>query len=325
MKTTLLALAATAASLLTASTTSAQVATVPGGNFDTWITRNSLEVPQNWTTIDEALKLGLGPLGGLYNTVTVTKDAGSRTGAFAAKMETKLDPFIGTLLGPVPGGVILGSINATDLDVVVEDRDISTAGGLPFTTRAASMQFYYKLTGTNALADSAFALVSLTRTVNGTVQTIATGEVRLQPATAYTLNTLPLTYRSSLTPDSVHIAFVSGLAVAPTAGTILTVDDVTMNGVVASTQNPALAAALTVYPNPSASGEFRLASLSNPAVATAPYSITDATGRVVRSAVAAPASLAAGRPLELNGLPAGVYLLNLRTPEGPVTRKLMLE
>jgi hypothetical protein len=324
MKTTLLTLVAAAMSLLTTTTASAQVATVPNGSFDTWVTRTGLEVPQNWTTIDEAIKSN--PLfGALYSTLTTSKDAASRTGAFAAKMETKTDLLLSGLLGPIPGGVVLGTVSANEAVDVLEDRAISTVGGLPFTTRAASMQFYYKLTGTNALADSAYALVSLTRTIGGVLQTVAIGELRLQPAATYTLATIPLTYRSSIAPDSVHIGFVSGLGEVRTAGTILTVDDVTMNGVVASNQNPALAAALTVYPNPSASGEFRLASLSNPAVATAPYSITDATGRVVRSAVAAPTSSAAGRPLELKGLPAGVYLLNLSTPEGPVTRKLLVK
>jgi hypothetical protein len=324
MKTTLLALAATAASLLTTAA-SAQVATVPNGTFDTWTTRTALEVPVSWTTVDEAIKSN--PIfGSIYNTVTTSKDAASRSGAFAAKMESKTDFFVSLALGgPVPGGAVLGSVSAEDALVLITTRNINSAGGLPFTTRAASLQFYYKLTGTNALADSACALISLTRTVEGVVQTVASGGVRLNPASTYTLSTIPLLYTSSLAPDSVHIGFVSGLGKVRTVGTILTVDDVTMNGVVASTQSPALAAALTVYPNPSASGEFRLASPSRPAVATAPYNITDATGRVVRAATAAPASLAAGRPLELKGLPAGVYLLNLSTPEGPLTRKLMVE
>lgn len=312
-------LAAAALSLLATGTASAQA--VANGTFETWVTRTGVEVPASWTTVDEALKGLFGPL---YTSSTTTKDAASHAGAFAAKMESKNDPLLGTLLGgPVPGGVLLGTV--TDVTAIINSRDISNVGGLPFTTRAANIQFYYKLSGPNALADSAYALVSLTRTVGGVVQTIATGELRLQPAATYALSTLPLQYRSSLVPDSIHVAFVSGLADTRTAGTALTVDDVVMTGVVASAQNPALAAALTVYPNPSTSGVFQLASPSRPAVATAPYSITDATGRVVRAAAAAPVSLANGRPLELSGLPAGLYLLNLQTPEGPLTRKLLID
>lgn len=324
MKITLLALAATAVSLLSTATASAQVATVANGTFETWTTRTNLEVPASWTTVDEAIESNF-LFGLLYSSITTSKDPGSRSGAFAAKMETKADPLSALIGGPVPGGVVLGSASVDDALEIIDDRNIGAIGGLPFTARAANMQFYHKLTGPSALTDSAYALVSLTRTVNGAVQIVASGSALLTPATAYTLNTVSLTYRSSLVPDSIHIGFISGIGAVRNAGTILTIDDVTMNGVVASTQNPVLAAALTVYPNPSVSGEFRLASPSLPAVATAPYRVTDATGRVVRSAAAAPVGLAAGRPLELKGLPAGVYLLNLSTPEGPLTRKLMVE
>ena len=318
MKATLRKLAAALALLVP---TSASAQAIPNGTFDTWVNRTRLEVPQDWTTVDEGIEGS--PFGLLYNTVTTSKDATSRTGAFAAKMESKSDAFLSSY-GPIPGGVLLGSANFADVLGVINSRDISNIGGLPFTTRAANMQFYYKLTGTNAAADLAYAIVALTRTVGGTVQTIATGELRIPPAATYTLANVPLAYTSSATPDSIHIVLVSGTATVRTVGTTLSVDDLVMTGTVASTQNPALAAALTVYPNPSASGKFQLASPSRPSVATAPYSVTDATGRVVRTAAAAPAGLASGRPLELQGLPAGVYLLHLNTPEGALTHKLLI-
>jgi hypothetical protein len=135
---------------------------------------------------------------------------------------------------------------------------------------------------------------------------------------------LPLEYDRNETPDTLRIIFLSSLEEVPTVGTELFIDDVTLTGTVAAAKNPALEAALTVYPNPSPNGEFSLASPGNSGVATAPYTITDAAGHVVRTAAAAPASMANGRPLELRGLPAGVYLLQLRTPEGPLTRKLMI-
>lgn len=319
MKANLLKLA-TALALLIPTAALAQA--VPNGTFETWVSRTGLEVPQSWTTVDEGIKGS--PFGGAYTTVTTSKDADSRTGALAAKMESKSNVFLSPSFGIIPGGVLLGSASYTDILNIIRTRDISSVGGLPFTTRAANMQFYYKLTGPEALADSAYAIVTLTRTVGSNVQTIATGALRILPVATYTSATVPLTYSSSATPDAIHVAFVSGIAAVRHTGTILFVDDAVMTGTVASTQNPALAAALTVYPNPSASGEFQLASPSRPSVATAPYSVTDATGRVVRTAAAAPTSLASGRALELQGLPAGVYLLHLNTPEGLLTRKLML-
>ncbi|HEX8424768.1 T9SS type A sorting domain-containing protein [Hymenobacter sp.] len=320
MRATLLALATASFSLFAFSTASAQA--VANGTFETWATRSMVEVPQSWTTVDEVFK---GSFGILYSTVTTSKDASSHAGSFAAKMESKTDNFASALLGgPVPGGVVLGRVTPEEALDILDNQEVGSAGGLPFTTRAANLQFYYKLTGANATADSAYALVSLTRTVNGNSQTIAAGAVRLLPAAAYTLSNVPLQYRSSLTPDSIHIGFISGVAATRTVGTTLFVDDVVMTGVVAATKNPVLEASLTLYPNPSPNGEFRLASPSKPAVATAPYTITDATGHVVRTAEATPASLANGRPLELRGLPAGMYMLQLSTPEGPLTRKLLI-
>ena len=318
MKTTLRTLAAAVVALLTTTAASAQVTAVPNGTLETWVTRTALEVPQDWSTIDEAIKLFLGPLGGLYTSVTVSKDASSHAGAFAAKMEVKLDP----LLGPVPGGAVLGGITEDAIDAISDDRDISNVGGLPFTTRAANMQFYYKLTGTNALADSAFAIVSLTRTVNGTVQTVASGELRLQPAAAYALGTVPLQYQSSLAPDSIHIAFASGLSVAPTAGTTLFVDDVTMNGLVASTRDAQLTAALSVYPNPSTSGVYTLAARGREQeLASASLTVSDMLGRTV---LAQPATRSVQpRALDLSAQPAGVYTLRLDTPGGYVVQKLL--
>ncbi|UOQ65146.1 T9SS type A sorting domain-containing protein [Hymenobacter volaticus] len=218
----------------------------------------------------------------------------------------------------------MGTASYNSVTDILADRDISEIGGLPFTNRAANMQFYYKLTGDNALPDSAYAIVALTRTTGGTTQTIASGSLRLLPATAYTLATVPLRYTSALTPDSIHIGFASGLADVRHEGTTLFIDDVTMTGLVSATKNPVLEASLNVYPNPSSNSEFRLASPTKPSVATAPYTITDATGHVVRTSAAVPASLANGRPLELRGLPAGVYMLQLHTPEGVLTRKLLI-
>lgn len=320
MRATLLALAIASFSLF-ASNSSAQA--ISNGTFETWVIRKGLEVPFSWTTVDEGIESS--PAGIFYSAVTSTKDLSSHAGTYAAKLETKDGgPLVSAAFGAIPGGLLLGTADYNSVTDILDERDISDIGGLPFTNRAANMQFYYKLSGTNALPDSAYALVALTRTRGGTTQTIASGSLRLLPATAYTLATIPLQYTSALTPDSIHIAFASGLAIRRTVGTTLFIDDVTMTGIVSSSKNPVLEASLTVYPNPSSNSEFRLVSPTKPTVATAPYTITDATGHVVRTAVAAPASLANGRPLELRGLPAGVYMLQLHTPEGLLTRKLLI-
>jgi hypothetical protein len=105
----------------------------------------------------------------------------------------------------------------------------------------------------------------------------------------------------------------------------LFVDDITLPLTVTANRNPQLDAALVLYPNPSSNGDFSLASLQKPGIATAPFTITDAAGRVVQRQGAAPVSAASGRLVSLHGQPAGVYLLRLDTAEGTVTRKLLIQ
>jgi hypothetical protein len=277
---------------------------VPNGTLETWAQRGASESPQSWLTLDDVIAEVVGPLP--FSTNTTVKSTDKRSGNFAAKLETQ------NFQDNFPGFLVLGSRIGNSNTI---------GGGIPYTSRPANLQFYYKMTG--PAADSAGVQVALYKTVNGNAEIVADAFRILTPQAGYTLVTLPLTYRRSDIPDTLQIAFASGLAENITAGTSLFIDDVSMTGTVQAAWNPALDAALSVYPNPSPSGEFRLSSVANPAVATAPYTISDATGRVVRTVAAAPLSLAGGRPVELRGLPAGVYLLQLNTPDGPVTRKLI--
>ena len=288
------------------------------GGLENWAVRNGTEQPAGWSTLNDIAAAAGSPI--LPNTTIKSTDA--RSGSFAARLENK--SLFG--FGVAPGLLILGrALTSSDLS------DFSA--GVPYTGRPARLDFQYKLTGTAAalVADSATVAVLLTRTVNGQQQAVAVGSLVLRTAAAnYTPGTVPLAYTSNQTPDSLQIVFASALsensaAGVATAGTVFTVDDIALaGGTVQATKNPALQAALNVYPNPSPNGDFHLSSVTNPAVATAPYTISDATGRVVRTAPAAPLRMAGGRLVELRGLPAGVYLLQLRTPEGPLTRKLLL-
>ncbi|WBA43802.1 T9SS type A sorting domain-containing protein [Hymenobacter canadensis] len=300
---TLLPLAAGVLALFSTSGAMAQQA-IPNGTLETWAQRGLSESPQSWLTLDDVIAEILGPLP--FSTNTTVKSTDRRSGSFAAKLETQ------NFQDNFPGFLVLGTRigNSNTL-----------GGGIPYTGRPANLQFYYKMTG--PASDSAGVQVALFKTVNGNPEVVADAFQILAPQAGYTLVTLPLTYRRADTPDTLQITFASGLAENITTGTALFIDDVSMTGTVQAARNPALDAALTVYPNPSPNGEFRLSSVANPAVATAPYTISDAAGRIVRTATAAPLSIAGGRPVELRGLPAGVYLLQLNTPDGPVTRKLI--
>ena len=307
---------ALAAGLLLAAGAPARAQAVPNGGFETWAARAGVDSPTGWLTTDDVVHSLLGlPLA----TGTFSKVADAHGGSYAVRLESKTVP----LFGVVPGAVALGSAVGTSPAV---------PGGLSFTGRPATLQFYYKLSGAQpaAASDGAFAQVALTRTVSGKVEVIASAKQVLSTVDpAYALAQVPLTYASSATPDSVRLVFSSGaivsasggLAGSDVAGTVLQVDDVAFAGTVTATRDAALAAVLTASPNPSRGGRFVLRAPA--ALLAAPLAVVDATGRIVRCEDAPRA--AATRALDLSGLAAGVYTLQLFTGKGLVTRQLVVE
>lgn len=282
--------------------------------METWLTRNGGDAPAQWQTTDDVLNSFLP---GFPATNAVRKSTDSRAGSFAARLANS-----STFGGPVPGFIVLGTTlgNAANVDSLVE------LGGLPYTTRAARMQFYYKFAGTIADPDDRpLVQVQLTKTTGGVRQVVAAGSRYLTAAAAYTLTDFPLVYRLGIAPDSVHIAFGSGDYDGGnfTPGNTLLVDDISLTGTVTATRDAQLQAAVSAYPNPSATGLFTLSTAESGLLA-APFSVTDALGRVVLRQAAAPANAAAARTVDLRAQSAGVYCLRLDTPRGPVVKQLVI-
>ncbi|RYU79139.1 T9SS type A sorting domain-containing protein [Hymenobacter persicinus] len=324
MKTALLRFSLLAAAgLLTLGTARAQQA-VSNGTLETWVTRHG-DAPTDWLTFDDALAVALPgfplpPSGG------VTKSTDAHAGSFAAKL-TSVNLTFPPVVGP---GLLALGTKITQNDVDADTLDL--VGGLPYTSRPARMQFYYKFAGTVATSDDRpTASVALTRTVGGVRQLVAKGRLFLPTtATTYTLATVPLTYKSSVVPDSIHIVFASADVTYDsnsdfTAGNSLFIDDVVMTGTATATRDAQLQAAVGVYPNPSTTGLFALAATTETSLLTGAYTVTDALGRVVLSQPAQPANATGTRPVDLRSQPAGVYSLRLDTPRGPVMHQLLIK
>jgi len=317
MRTSFRFLVALAAGVGLLAAAPAQAQTLTNLNLETWSQRakavpTGVEAPTNWQTTDDLLSiLAKSPLPS--STATVSKTTDVHGGSFAAKMESKVYAPFQSIIPVVPGILTLGN-------AIKFTSDGSEITGVPYTGRPTSVQFYYKLTGPAALNDSAAVFFSLTRNVGGTTQYVVSRGVLLAPAAAYTLVTLPLTYTSTTTPDSLHLTFTSGDARRPTAGTALFIDDVAVVGTATAT-HAAAAAAISVSPNPSPDGRYVL-STTEAGLLAAPLTVLDATGRVVRREDAPRLAAAASRTLDLSALPGGIYTVQLFTPRGLVTRKL---
>lgn len=303
MKTLLTTLRASLAIVLLLLAGPAPAQTIPNGSLDSWATRNGVESPTGWLTTDDLL-------GGFLRTGTVVKTTTAHGGTYAAQLQTVSLPGV----GGVPGILVLGNAIRGNTGI---------PGGVPFTARPRSLQFYYQLQGSRALADSAGMAVILSRRVNGTTTIIAGGSYDFPAlASSYTLATVPLQYVSNLTPDSVAMVFVSGNTQTVTAGAVLRIDDITFTGTAAATRDAALAAQLSIVPNPSPDGRYRLSS-PDPALLAAPLTVLDATGRIVRRDEQPAPTRLPERTLDLSALPAGVYTVQLDTPRGLITQRLV--
>jgi hypothetical protein len=310
----------TAAGLLV-SAAAAQAQTIANLNLETWATRNGAEAPTNWLTTDDDFASQFGAPSGTFNFGTVTKSTDKHGGTYAAKLTTSTITIPGVGSGPAAGTLILGAKTG------IYTLGGVSIGGSPLAARPTQMQCFYKLTGTAAAADSALALVYLTKTTNGVPSIIGLGQQYLAAAANYTALSVPITYSaaSSATPDSVHIVFSSGFADNITLGTALFVDDITITGVNLATRADAdVQAQLSVSPNPSTGGRFQLNAPEAPALASASLTVSDMMGRTVaqQPALAVPSPT---RELDLSSLTTGLYLLRLDTKQGTVVRQLTIK
>ncbi|TGE15182.1 T9SS type A sorting domain-containing protein [Hymenobacter elongatus] len=306
-KTILLICLAAISSMMTVSAALAQA--LPNGTLETWETRGFSQTPTGWFTLNDVTQAAVPGFPFPINTTTRTTD--KHGGNFAARLQNENN----ALLGPLPGLLgIGGTININS----------GTLGGIPFASRPARLEFYYKLTGSNAANDSAAVQVILTKTVNGQQTLVAEGGLVLLPTGSYSLSTVPLQYASAIAPDSIQIIFLSSTRTESLANTALYIDDVRMTGTVTSTLDATRNAAVTVYPNPSTDGLFTLATMQEASWARAAYTVSDVTGRVVLRQAAAPANARGPRAVDLRGHRAGVYTLRLDTSEGPIVHKLLI-
>ena len=92
----------------------------------------------------------------------------------------------------------------------------------------------------------------------------------------------------------------------------------------ATRANASTQAQLIVAPNPSPAGRFQLSAPTAPALASAPLTVLDLTGRVV---LAQPAlvMLSPTRELDLSSLRTGIYVLRIDSKEGLLTRQLVVQ
>jgi len=198
---------------------------VPNGSFETWINHTGYQDPQYWDTPNQ--EISSIPL---FGTTVVTKSTDHEDGSFSAKLESKhivLPPL------DVPGVVTLGN-----LSIDISTLTFTVTGGWPISDNPTHLKGFYKYFPVGG--DSCLIAVGLFKTVGNARDTIANGYFSTHDVVSdWTPFSAWINYDSIAVPDSMNIFAVSSAESTAIAGTILYIDNISLDYTVGiDRQNP---------------------------------------------------------------------------------------
>jgi hypothetical protein len=188
---------------------------VPNGDFENWINYGSYQNPQNWDTPNQAILIGLP-----FGTQVVTKSTDHESGSFSARLESKQLTFPSVV---VPGVVTLGTLT---IDLLTQTFSIN--GGVPISDKPTHLKGFYKFIPKGG--DSCAMGIGLTKWNNGTRDSVGIGSF----STHDTINVWTpfyawINYILDEQPDTFNILAISSADSSPTAGTVLFVDNISLD------------------------------------------------------------------------------------------------
>jgi hypothetical protein len=270
-------------------------AQIPNAGFESWVNGN----PVGWITPN---------IPGVDTLVSPSTDR--HGGSFAARGE------VSSLFGfPFPPTIITG-----------ED----TVSGFPVTQRHASLTGWYKFSPIEN--DQLFALVVMSSATGDSG--LGVGGVLLQPASTFSLFTLPITYATGSVPALCTIEFTiigsdTGTGF-PHPGSFYIVDDLAFSGISSAGEGegivPGQFSLMQNYPNPF-NGEtrigYRVQGTGNGEWVT--LKVYDMLGRDVATLVnerKSPGEYVVG--FDAGRLASGMYIYKLQMGNAVETRRMML-
>lgn len=183
---------------------------IPNAGLENWVLMGNFENPEFWNTANQTV-MGV-------SLVSTKKSTQSHSGNYAAQLET-----IGFLTFKIPGLITLGNFT-----VNIWTQQFSITGGIPFNKRPTRLNFYY--TYQPAPGDKMQVAVWLLRNASATVpDTIGKAMfVSAQTQNIYSLISLEIEYLSPLNPETLNIVAVSSNPYNPVVGSVLRIDDLSL-------------------------------------------------------------------------------------------------
>jgi hypothetical protein len=188
---------------------------VPNGGFETWTSFGSYENPQFWDTPNQSIALALP-----FGTKVVTKSTDRNSGSFSARLESKQLSLPSVV---VPGVVTLGTLN---IDIFAQTYSIS--GGVPISDKPTHLKGFYKYSPKGG--DSCAIGIGMMHWTGTARDSVGLGIF----STHDTVNTWTpfitwINYVLPDQPDTFNILAISSADSTPTAGTVLYVDDISLD------------------------------------------------------------------------------------------------
>jgi hypothetical protein len=277
-------------SLLLAFHLPATAQQINNGGLESWQTFTNFEVPDSFYTFDQNIFVG---------TATTSKTTDAHSGQYAALLQTQAGPTSTNFSGTMS----YGSFSAGPVNYFY---------GWPFAQRPTKLKFWYKYI--NPGNDTALCGIFLSKWT-GLHTSIGSGIFYFSANTPnYTLAEIPVNYTSGVLPDTLSIGFMSSVNANPTSGTMLYIDDISLDYSTALESNPAINA-IRVYPNPCSNAMY----ITIPSPGNHHLTIRDVLG----SAVYEKDNYSSQLAIDCSQFNAGVYTIHLEKGASKFTGKVL--
>lgn len=274
--------------LSTILATSAFAQQLPNPSFENWTNQFFYEEPTEWATANPII------LFDAEATISVTKSTDAQAGSFSARIESTAADLEGTGTPQIIPGILFNGY----IDIASQ----AFVSGTPFNFRPDSFQGWAKYTPEPGDAFAIQVTLSKWDPVLGIRNPIAEGLYASDVATsAFTSFEFDFNYDSEESPDTISVFVFNTNPEAPTSGSILWVDDFSMDYTSSASLNENANDYFKAYPNP-VTDELRLRSDKDETVQI--YSIS---GKLVKTI-----SIAKGveKTISCSDLESGIYMIH---------------
>jgi hypothetical protein len=292
--------------LLRVTTSITAQTVVPNGSFETWLNYGTYQNPQYWDTPNS--ETDTIPF---FGTAVVTRSTDHEDSIYSARLETKH-----ILIIPlnIPGFITLGK-----LTVDLANFSYTITGGVPINDNPTHLQGFYKYLPKGG--DSCLIGIALYKTIGNVADTIGYGYFSTHDSVGdWTPFSAWINYDTVAIPDTMNIIALSSAQDTATAGTVLYVDNISLDYTVGvDSRNPE--AGIKIYQD---KGTKRLLLFfdfnADQQTSAALYNMS---GQIVRST---PARIVRKQKQEISytDLSPGVYVLEIIHDNQKMTKKFIL-